>query len=231
MLFMITEAAVGAALVLFEYVADNASVARAAWMSVHLINTFLLVGAMTCTLWWASGGAPPDLRRDGRPPGQGALLGLIAAALGGTLLVGVTGAIAALGDTLFAAGSLEEGLAQDLSPTAHFLVQLRGVHPVASAVVAAYLLFARAAIAARRPSQATARLSTATLVLLLAQMAAGVVNLALLAPVWMQLVHLLLADLLWMALVALCAAAVGEAAPEVGRAGGRQGWLLDRTWG
>jgi len=37
------------------------------------------------------------------------------------------------------------------------------------------------------------------------QTAAGIVNIALLAPVWMQIIHLLLADLLWIALVILAA--------------------------
>lgn len=208
MFFMVTEAAVGAGLVLFEYVAHNASLARAAWMSVHLLNTFLLVASMTCTLWWASGGHPLRLR------GQGATLLLLGAALLGTLAVGVSGAIAALGDTLFAAPSLREGLAQDLSPAAHLLVQLRVLHPILAAGVAAYLLLARTAVAARRPSPAVARLSTALGALVAAQIGAGLLNLALLAPVWLQLVHLLLADLLWIALVTLAAAALGEPAAD-----------------
>ena len=37
----------------------------------------------------------------------------------------------------------------------------------------------------------------------------GVLNVALLAPVWLQLVHLLLADLLWISLVLLGATALG----------------------
>jgi len=36
-----------------------------------------------------------------------------------------------------------------------------------------------------------------------AQLCAGAVNIALLAPVWMQLVHLLMANLVWIALVLL----------------------------
>ncbi|WP_437665989.1 COX15/CtaA family protein [Sorangium sp. So ce1182] len=206
MLFMITEAGVGAGIVLLEYVAHDASAARALWMAVHLINTFLLVGAMTCTLYWARGG------RRVRLQGQGVTGALLAAALAGVLVVGVTGAIAALGDTLFAAGSLREGMAQDFSPTAHFLVQLRVLHPVVAAVVSAYLLFARGAVAARRPSPLVERLSTALGGLVLLQVGAGLLNFLLLAPVWMQLVHLLLADLVWMVLVTLAAAALGEPA-------------------
>ncbi|WP_437960013.1 COX15/CtaA family protein [Sorangium sp. So ce119] len=207
MLFMITEAAVGAGIVLLEYVAHDASAARALWMAVHLINTFLLVGAMTCTLYWARGG------RRVRWRGQGATGALLAVALAGVLAVGVTGAIAALGDTLFAASSLREGIAQDFSPTAHFLLPLRTLHPAVAVVVSAYLLFARGAIAARRPSPLVERLSMATGGLVLLQIGAGLLNLLLLAPVWMQLVHLLLADLLWMVLVTLAAAALGEPAP------------------
>src|SRR5579864_6224423 len=41
--FMLTEAAVGAGLVLFSLVADNASMARALFDAVHLLNTFLLL--------------------------------------------------------------------------------------------------------------------------------------------------------------------------------------------
>ncbi|AKT41996.1 COX15/CtaA family protein [Chondromyces crocatus] len=204
--FMITEAAVGALLVVFEYVADNASAGRAVWMAVHLINTFLLLGAMTCTFWWARGGAPVRFR------GQGSTAVMLVAALVATLLVGVTGAIAALGDTLFTANSLAEGIAQDFSPTAHFLVQLRTLHPVNAALTAAYLLMLRSVIPARRPSPAVRRLANATGAIVVLQIGVGIVNLVLLAPVSLQLVHLLLADALWMSLVLLTAAAL--ASPE-----------------
>jgi heme A synthase len=47
----------------------------------------------------------------------------------------------------------------------------------------------------------------------LAQVAAGVTNLALLAPVWMQIVHLLLADVVWIALVTVAAEALLASEP------------------
>jgi heme A synthase len=123
--FMVTEGAVGAAIVLFERVAGDKSAAHAAWMAVHLVNTFLLIAALACTTWWLSGGAAPRLRWSR----AAALWTAGAAAL---LAVGVTGALAALGDTLFGAKSLAEGVAADFSPTAHFLQQLRVLHPVAA---------------------------------------------------------------------------------------------------
>ena len=101
MLFMLTEAGVGAGLVLFELVADNASLARALFMAVHLANTFLLLGAMTLTARWLEDGpVGMSLERRG---GRAAIVGLLAL---GVLVVSVSGAVAALGDTLFPATSL-----------------------------------------------------------------------------------------------------------------------------
>ena len=56
MFFMITEALVGAGLVLFELVAEDTSTARALSISVHLVNTFVLLACITLTAWWATGG-------------------------------------------------------------------------------------------------------------------------------------------------------------------------------
>ena len=50
------EALVGAGLVIFEWVAHDTSLARPFVVAIHLINTFLLLGAITFTGWWASGG-------------------------------------------------------------------------------------------------------------------------------------------------------------------------------
>ena len=47
------------------------------------------------------------------------------------------------------------------------------------------------------------------------QFGAGLLNLVLLAPVWMQIVHLLLADVVWVALVLLAARALALAPPVV----------------
>jgi heme A synthase len=95
--FIITEALVGAGLVLFELVAYNTSLARAMVMALHLVNTFLLLGALTLTAWWGSGGRPLRLR------GQGSLIWLLAIGLVGMLILGASGGVTALGDTLYPA--------------------------------------------------------------------------------------------------------------------------------
>ncbi|HLL00684.1 MAG TPA: COX15/CtaA family protein [Myxococcaceae bacterium] len=208
LVFMLTEAAVGAGLVLLQYVADNQSIARAFWMGAHLINTFLLVGAQALTVWYASGRSKVVLRGQGL---AGVLVGVVVA---GVLLLGVSGAIAALGDTLFPASSLAEGFRQDMSETAHVLVRLRVLHPIIAVVMGAVLVAVASLLARLRPAPEVKRGATLVGVLYAVQLCAGVINLVLLAPVWMQLVHLLLADLVWIALVRLCAAGLAEDAPR-----------------
>lgn len=205
--FMMTEALVGAGIVLLEYVADNASIARAIWMGAHLVNTFILVAAMTITAHWAGTDAPFRWRHR-----SGTALALLVALLS-MLFVGMTGAIAALGDTLFPASSLAEGLAHDFSPTAHILVRLRITHPLVALGSAAYVLVLSHLLARRGQTLRRAAMLTQGAVLL--QVAGGFVNLLLLAPIWMQMVHLLVADFVWIALVLFAATSLEseEAAP------------------
>jgi heme A synthase len=202
--FIITEALVGAGLVLFGWVAEDQSLGRVISISVHLVNTFLLLAALTLTAWWASGGERVVLR------GQGIAVWLFALGFLGVLILGVSGAITALGDTLFPAETLQQGIAQDFDPTAHFLVRLRVWHPLIAILNGLYLLFLGGLIYLFRATPHIQRLALTLGALFLAQLIAGMINLGLLAPVWMQLVHLLLADLVWIALVLLAAANFGE---------------------
>jgi heme A synthase len=208
MLFIITEALVGAGLVLFELVADNASMARALSMAVHLLNTFLLLACLTLTAWWASGGESVRLK------GQGMRVVLLGIGHIGLLVLGVSGAVTALGDTLFPSASLAEGLTQDFSPTAHLLIRVRVFHPVIAVSVALYLILVVIWLYSSRQNAATKRFTLVLSILLIIQLGAGVINITLLAPVWMQLVHLLLADLIWIALVLLSASALASSARD-----------------
>ena len=204
MIFIITEALVGAGLVLYGWTAEDQSIGRVISISIHLVNTFLLLATLTLTAWWASGGERIVLR------GQGISVWLFVIGFLGVLILGVSGAITALGDTLFPAGSLSEGIAQDFVPTAHFLVRLRVWHPVIAMLNGLYLLFLGGLIYQFRATPRIQRLALTLGALFLAQLVAGMINLGLLAPVWMQLVHLLLADMVWIALVLLAAANFGE---------------------
>jgi cytochrome c oxidase assembly protein subunit 15 len=197
--FMLLEAAIGAGIVLFQYVADNESMARALWMAVHLANTFILIGWITLTAWWLTQGPPESTRRS---PG---LIGYLVVAAIGLLLVGSSGAVAALGDTLFPHGSLAEAVAADLSPTSHLLIRLRFLHPTFAVLTAVGLIFGAPRLA-RHAGDPARRLAIAVAVLSGVQLFLGAVNVILLAPVWMQMVHLLFADLVWIAFVLMGAA-------------------------
>ena len=195
MVVVVIEGALGAALVKLEHVANNPSAARAYSLSAHLVNTLLLLACLTLTAWWAGGRAP---RRRGTEGFWKAGVSLAA-----VMLLGVSGAIAALGDTLFPSRSLAEGWMQDFNPAANLFVRLRVFHPAIAALAGGWLIYFAVTTAARRVDlRGRAWLM---LGLLAGQVTAGVVNLLLSAPVWMQMVHLLLADGLWISLVILCA--------------------------
>lgn len=203
-LFTISEALVGAVLVLYKLVAHNPSAYRALAISLHLTNTFLLLGALTLTAWWASGNAPIRWSRQGAL-GYALALGLIA-----TLILGVSGAITALGDMLFPSASLMQGLHDDLSPTAHFLVRLRLFHPLIATSVGLYLLLVAGLASHLRPSENSRRFARWIAISFFVQMGAGVLNYLLKAPIWMQLVHLILADGVWIVLVLMTACALSD---------------------
>jgi cytochrome c oxidase assembly protein subunit 15 len=220
LIFMLTEAAVGAGLVLFELVADNASMARALFMAVHLTNTFILIGWLALTAWWLSGGEEVDL---GHAPARTAT---VAGLLVGLIVVGVSGAIAALGDTLFPSRTLAEALAADLSPASHLLIRLRMFHPALAIATAVLLAVVAPLLARTSASHTAARLARGVAGLAVLQLVVGVVPVVLLAPVWMQLIHLLVADALWIALVLLGAVVLRASAA---RAPARQAVLTQRA--
>lgn len=191
--FLMAEALLGAALVLLEHVATDQSIARVWWLSLHQVNTLTLLACLTLTAWWAEG-EPMSW-----PRGKAAWTSLLA-----VVLTGITGVIAALGDTLFPASSLSKSIADDFSPASSLYLRLRVLHPFVAVAAAVYLLYF-ASIVPSRP-----RLRLALVLLVLAQVAAGALNLLLLAPVWMQLLHLAIADGVWIVLVLLCTANLGD---------------------
>ncbi len=206
--FILTESLVGAGLVVFGWVAEDTSAERALVVSIHLFNTFLLVASLAVTAWWASDQRPIAL------PGRSWIVWALRVGLLGVLVIGITGAITALGDTLFPAASLAEGLRQDMDPSQHFLIQLRVYHPLLSILVGVYLLVVTRVLRSQDTSPTVDRLGRILSIVIVVQLAAGFVNVLLLAPVWMQIVHLLLADLVWISLVLLSASVAAVPVPK-----------------
>lgn len=218
-LLLINEAFLGALLVKLGYVTTNRSPGRILLLSVHLSNTLLLLAALTLTAW-AAGRERHDSAQDWhdlhKATGFGwAMFGLLA-----TIAVGVSGSMAALGDTLFPASSLATSFAQDFDSASPVLLRLRILHPVSALIAALFVIWL---IARTRSSTSTSAqlepamrtqiarsttLANAVIGLLLLQFALGIADILLLAPAWMQLLHLLGADLYWVSLVLLAAETV-----------------------
>jgi cytochrome c oxidase assembly protein subunit 15 len=187
-ILLITEGALGALLVLGHYVENNASTARVIVQCVHFSNTMLLLAAMSLTWWWIRPRDVTPLCPTGRIAGTLALLA--------TILTGATGSVAALADTLFPSPSLHAALAQDFNAAAPLLIRMRWIHPAAALLAFAAALWLL--------PQLRGLSRTWLAVLLFAQLALGVADVLLLAPLWLQVLHLLFADLFWIALVAAC---------------------------
>lgn len=196
--FIVTEALVGAGLVLTGNTAETLTAARPFWMAGHLLNTFILLAFLTLTARYASGGSRLkfDIPRK-------YLIGL-AFGIAAVFLVGISGSIAALASMIFPAGTLAEGVASDFSPTSHLLLRLRLLHPITAILTSVFLIFLSGWLAREIGKEAvdgkyknTSRWSNVLSILVLAQIAFGAATLLMRAPIIMQLGHLLLADLIW----------------------------------
>lgn len=214
MVFILLESLIGAGIVLKELVEDDSSVARAVIISIHLVNTLVLTGAAALTAWWAGGGAP--LRWSGAQGKVRWMRWLMLAGLVGIGLTSMTGAITALGDTLFpttpALGpELLAKVRGELDAANHFLVRLRVVHPVVASAVALLLLMLGDKVRDEGPTLASRRWALALMITVCAQVAVGLLNIAMAAPGWLQLCHLLVGQLLWICALLMTASALTEA--------------------
>jgi cytochrome c oxidase assembly protein subunit 15 len=210
--FTLVEAVLGAFLVKLGLTAQSHSPLRAPYLALHLTNTLLLLAALTLTAHFLS-------RRAGFLRGSVRFTAPFVAVTSviAVLIVGVTGSLAALGDTLFPASSLGEALTEDFSSTSTWLVRWRWTHPTVAFLACVFLVWLLVRAARRRAYWDNRGLSALVLVLLAAQYALGVLDVVLLAPVWLQIVHLFGADVLWSALVVLAARITlepGKVSPE-----------------
>ena len=215
-IFIVFESLIGAGLVLAELVADDDSVARAVVISIHLVNTLMLTGSAALVAWWSTGKPMPRWSRGG------ALKWLLLVGLVGLIATSMSGAITALGDTLFPVDpTVGEGIfasvRDDLSTANHFLVRLRILHPAIAVVVALYLMALTWIIRLRDVEGIIDRWADITLALVIGQTLIGVVNIMLAAPGWLQLIHLAAAQLLWMAALFLTLATMMPVGVDAGR--------------
>lgn len=181
---IVIEALIGMVIVLAEWVADDASVARAVSVPIHLVSTFVLLAGLIMTRYWATMPARSHERLTDHP----ALLWIGI----GMLAIAATGAVTALADTLF---PKEFDLTTTVTSGEHFLTELRIAHPIVAVLVGAVAAW----FAARRMDDGWAPRIVVAAVLV--QVLLGALNVAFATPLWLSLVHLLVADVLWMAWV------------------------------
>jgi len=197
---LLSEAAFGAVLVLRHYVENNISTGRVAMQSIHFTNTLLLMASLALTAWFLG----PTRRALPRTSSLAPTLWPTVLAIASTLVVGATGSLAALADTLFPSPTLRAALASDFARSSPLLVRMRWMHPAAAVIASVCVL-----LVVTRARTRTARLVFA---LMLLQFVLGAADVLLLAPAWMQILHLLGADLYWVALVLLAAETIWPAA-------------------
>jgi cytochrome c oxidase assembly protein subunit 15 len=189
---LVTEALLGAMLVLRHYVEANISTGRVIAQSVHLTNTMLFMASLALTAWFLTQRTAINVASQASRPI--AVLTIIS-----TLLVAATGSLAALADTLFPSSSLAAAFTADLSTGSPILVRMRWMHPAMAALSVVCVLLLLRTTTLSRP---IARIVAALLAL---QFVLGIGDVLLLAPIWMQVLHLLGADVYWIALVVLAA--------------------------
>ncbi|MHB1021242.1 MAG: COX15/CtaA family protein [Acidobacteriaceae bacterium] len=198
LILLINEAFLGAMLVKLGYVVQNQSMGRFIVLPIHLSNTLLYLAALALTASFLA----RDLTRNTARFVPGAIA-LSVLGLGASLLVGVSGSLAALGDTLFPAKSLAIAMSQDFSSTSPWLLRLRWVHPASAFVAGIFVLWLVVRGLAPTASARIRTLSFTVAGLLIFQILLGFIDVLLLAPTWMQIVHLLGANLYWIGLVLL----------------------------
>ena len=199
-IFIITEALVGAGLVLTGNTAETLTAARPFWMIGHLTNTFILLAFLSLTAWFASGGKTFDFKAEPK------VLLLLVLAIIGIFFVGMTGSVAALSNMLFPSESIAQGIQQDFSSTSHILLRLRIFHPISSIAVGVFLIFLAGWLRKKEQNDVWIdRWSNALSLLIILQIAFGAVTLLTGAPIVMQLIHLFLADAVWISFILLAA--------------------------
>lgn len=200
LIFMVTEALLGAKLVLLGLVGVNDSPLRLLAMGLHQVNSLLLSGSVALVAFYSSGlleNIPPSqLERTLRPLPRAAPAMLVF-----FVLVAITGAFASLSATLFPSVSIMEGIAKDFAADAHYLLRLRISHPILATMVGGILAL-YFWIKSQEEVPGIFRKATQQVALVFAMgIFVGYVTLFSLAPVALKVLHLLIAHVIWITLL------------------------------
>jgi heme a synthase len=192
--FLVNEAFLGAALVLLGHVARDQSAGRIVLLCLHFGNTLILLATLSLTAVWLSSGGT-RLVLIARPRQLSAVVvGLFA-----SMFIGVTGAVAALSDTLYPASSLRSSLLQDFGAGGPTLLHFRVLHPIVAVIAGTYIVWLILQLSRWRGHLSQS--GAAVLIIFIVQVGLGITNVMLLAPIWLQILHLFVGDVFWIAVV------------------------------
>lgn len=187
--FTLTEALIGAKLVLSGLVGEVSSLERALVMSIHQINSLLLTGSLVMSF------QKPDQSTENQVFFHNKFFKIKSLILqAGFLLLAILGAISALSSTLFPSQSLIEGFYNDFQTDVHWLIKWRIVHPVFAVIYISISLFL---ISSFQNTQGKNTLINKLFLLYVATFIVGLANILTLSPTIFKLMHLGLVHILW----------------------------------
>jgi heme A synthase len=204
---VIFEALLGAGLVLWGFVGKNASFGRILLMPLHLLSTFALLASLALAAAWSSGFRIFQIKALLKMPVR--LFFLIF----GLLLVGMSGALTALSDTLFKPDFVGENLFIDFVQADHFLKALRAYHPLVAIFVTLFALHVIWKFTHVHSSSRRKKLAFFITIFFIVQMICGFFNIVLLVPVEMQILHLFFANIIWVFCILFCSEVLSEEQP------------------
>ena len=185
--FVLLEAAIGAVIVIYEWVGLNSSLPRIIAVPLHLVNTFALLGFYTLIFY---------LLRESENKLSNFFDKRIKIAFVLFFLTGATGSITALADVLFPSASFVEGFIEDFDSTSEVLTRLRILHPFVSTILSIFLF------SESNRFKKELAIDTSTIkVLVIVGVILGVLNVVSNIILPLSILHLLLADLLWITYV------------------------------
>ena len=185
--FVVFEAAIGAVIVLYEWVGLNSSLPRIIAVPIHLVNTFGLL-ACYAALYKVLLNNFKNIKQlwDRRFVFVTFLF----------LLSGATGSITALADVLFPSASFYEGLMEDFDRTSELLTRLRILHPIVATGLSVALIIESRKI--RKDYKIDVKFLQ---LLVIVAVTLGVLNVLSNIVLLLSIFHLAIADLLWISYI------------------------------
>lgn len=187
--FTVSEALLGAKLVLSGLVMGNDSVNRVVVMALHQLNSFFLTGTVIAANLSVQHAPKMNISKFRKW-----IVPLF-------LIIAVTGAWAALSTTLFQSESIISGILEDLNQQSHYLIRLRILHPMFGLLVGSAMALSFWLDSATSKNDPRKRLSLQTSLVFIFAVVFGLVTLFSLSPLWMKICHLAIAHLVWLNLI------------------------------